>query len=88
MDIAVVYADQYISEIGSVCMTRIPELHGVDVCFIIIVDINKQNVSFRTTRNDVNLSKIAKRFGGGGHPQSAGAPLTDELKELLKVWER
>jgi phosphoesterase RecJ-like protein len=32
-------------------------------------------VSLRSIRDDVNVSDLAKRYGGGGHPRAAGATL-------------
>lgn len=32
-------------------------------------------VSLRSIRDDVNVSDLAKRYGGGGHPRAAGAKL-------------
>lgn len=32
-------------------------------------------VSLRSIRDDVNVSELAKRYGGGGHPRAAGAKL-------------
>lgn len=37
--------------------------------------------SFRTTRDDVNVSEIAKRFGGGGHQKAAGFKVPGRLLE-------
>lgn len=37
--------------------------------------------SFRTQKNDVDLSKIAATFGGGGHAKASGFMLPGKLKE-------
>lgn len=44
---------------------------------IVMLQLFPENVgiSFRTKRNDVDLSQVAKAFGGGGHPQAAGGKL-------------
>ena len=39
-------------------------------------------ISFRTQRDDVDLSQVAKAFGGGGHPQAAGGKL--EHRHLME----
>ena len=58
--------------------------------FIEIINFSSNGVSFRTRKDDVNLTKLAKVFNGGGHPKAAGCPIPNELKynfidELLDV---
>lgn len=44
--------------------------------------------SFRTTRDDVDVSAIAKSLGGGGHKKAAGFTIdTDILQGFEKIWE-
>lgn len=50
---------------------------------------NKWNLSFYTTKDDVDVSKIAEKFGGGGHAKASGASSLDELPQFLregKMW--
>ncbi|MEK7172017.1 MAG: bifunctional oligoribonuclease/PAP phosphatase NrnA [Patescibacteria group bacterium] len=42
--------------------------------------------SLRTQRNDVNVSDIAGKFGGGGHPKAAGFRIQGRL-EKQNVWK-
>jgi nanoRNase/pAp phosphatase (c-di-AMP/oligoRNAs hydrolase) len=46
---------------------------------------NKWNLSFRTTKDNVDVSAIASDFGGGGHKKASGASGLDELPEFLRV---
>jgi len=49
--------------------------------------MNKQqkwNLSFYSTKKNVDCSKLAAQFGGGGHAGAAGAPALDELPDFLK----
>ena len=46
---------------------------------------NKWNLSFRTTKDNVDVSLIASDFGGGGHKKASGASGLDELPEFLRV---
>ena len=39
--------------------------------------VNQKSISYRTTKEDIDLSEIAKHFGGGGHPKAAGAELAN-----------
>ncbi|MBI5037381.1 MAG: bifunctional oligoribonuclease/PAP phosphatase NrnA [Candidatus Kerfeldbacteria bacterium] len=43
--------------------------------------------SLRTTQDGVDVSKIAKYFGGGGHPKAAGFTIKGTLKETENGWE-
>jgi nanoRNase/pAp phosphatase (c-di-AMP/oligoRNAs hydrolase) len=45
---------------------------------------SKWNFSFRTTRDDVDVSAIAANFGGGGHKKASGASGLDELPAFLR----
>ncbi|MFA6305455.1 MAG: DHH family phosphoesterase [Candidatus Gracilibacteria bacterium] len=39
--------------------------------------------SLRTQRNDVNLSEVAKKWGGGGHPKASGFGITGKLQPVF-----
>ncbi len=44
--------------------------------------------SFRTTKEDVDVSIIAKKLGGGGHKKAAGFEVKGTIEEALeKVWK-
>ncbi|MCQ2734660.1 MAG: DHHA1 domain-containing protein [Alphaproteobacteria bacterium] len=45
---------------------------------------NRWNLAFYTARNDIDVSKIAAEFGGGGHAKAAGASALAELPEFLQ----
>lgn len=45
---------------------------------------NLWNITFYTYKNNVDVSKIAAEFGGGGHAKAAGASSIKELPEFLK----
>lgn len=50
---------------------------------------NRWNLSFYTTKDNVDVSKIAEKFGGGGHAKAAGASSLEELPRFLregKMW--
>lgn len=56
--------------------------------FMVSFSLNKRNrwnLSFRSTTDDVDVSKIAAAFGGGGHKRAAGASGLTELPEFLCV---
>lgn len=43
--------------------------------------------SLRTSHPDVDVSKIAKKMGGGGHKKASGFTITGELIKLRNGWE-
>lgn len=44
--------------------------------------------SFRTTRDDMDVSKLAQALGGGGHKKASGFKSEDNLEQTLqKVWK-
>ncbi|MFA6909007.1 MAG: DHH family phosphoesterase [Patescibacteria group bacterium] len=47
----------------------------------------KIKASLRTTHPDVDVSKFAQTFGGGGHKKAAGFTVDGKLKETTKGWE-
>ncbi|MFZ5364753.1 MAG: DHH family phosphoesterase [Patescibacteria group bacterium] len=42
--------------------------------------------SLRTTRNDVDVSKLAQRLGGGGHKKAAGFTIDGKLEKVGGRW--
>lgn len=71
LDAGVVFAEKHISELANTLCERHNEYHLVAV-------INGNKVSFRTTRNDIELDKLAKEYGGGGHKKASGFILSPE----------
>lgn len=43
--------------------------------------------SMRTTRDDIDVSKIAKTFGGGGHKKAAGFEVSGKLVFNNNIWQ-
>lgn len=76
----VVFAEQYTSELGN----RLAEAHK-ELDFIAIINPSKA-VSYRTTKADMDLSNLAKIFGGGGHPSTSGSPITElNRKQFIDI---
>lgn len=46
---------------------------------------NKIKGSFRTTKNDVDVSALAKKMNGGGHKKAAGFSAEGTIEEVLKI---
>lgn len=75
LNAGVVIAENYISELADTILKR-------NVHLEILAVINGSTVSLRTKRNNIDLSKLAEEYGGGGHPQASGFALTNEMLKL------
>ena len=61
-------------------------LEGVKIGISITEKIkNEYNISLRTACDDIDVSKIASRFGGGGHTRASGLTLKGEYKKALNA---
>jgi len=75
----IVFADQYTSELGDILGETFTKFD-----FIAMVNMDTKRISYRTNKENIDLSKIAKKLGGGGHTKAAGNPIENKyLDELL-----
>lgn len=51
------------------------------------IDDETIKVSLRTERNDIDMSRLAEVFGGGGHKKAAGFTLRGKLVESKNGWK-
>lgn len=83
MDVMVVNSSHWMSEIGNKLS------HDCDFAVIWYFDHEdrKNKVSLRAFHDNVDVSEIAKRFGGGGHKKAAGFALLDgsHIEEIFDV---
>lgn len=77
--IAVTYNCNYISEVGNEILRNIPE---IDV--MIFIDADRNSISLRTRKDNIDLSTIAKLHFGGGHQKAAGFPMVEEQKNYIE----
>ena len=82
--VGIVFADKYISELGN----KLCELHP-ELDFVVLINMSTLTVSYRTIKDDLDLSDIAKGFGGGGHPKASGSRfdasiINDMLNNIFK----
>ena len=62
----------------------VPERDKYDVMINFYMNKKRKwNLSFYSSKKDVDVSKLAAKFGGGGHKGAAGASALDELPEFL-----
>ena len=59
------------------------QLEGSEVGIFIRQRDNDYKCSFRSA-NDVNVSEICQRLGGGGHAKAAGCQMTGSLDDVKK----
>lgn len=76
--LGVCFAEDNFSDLGNLICR---EYDDIDIAFMINPDTGI--VSLRTIKDDVNLSKFAEEFGGGGHPKSAGFPYNKDKNNKL-----
>lgn len=69
--VGVVFLEQYHSTTGNY-LCKNAEM----IDFVAMLDPGKGRISFRTIRDEVNLSVIAQHYGGGGHPKASGCSFT------------
>ncbi|HDR7066902.1 TPA: hypothetical protein QCW42_004008 [Bacillus cereus] len=81
-DVGVVFAEQYISELGNELSER-----NQDLEFIVIIDMGAKKVSYRTIHAHINLgTDVAGFYGGGGHPKASGSMFDERaLKWVYKI---
>lgn len=60
-------------DISIVCSKILEQKPEYD--YIINIDLERMTAELRTKRDDLNLTEIAKRYGGGGHAKASGFPL-------------
>jgi len=74
----VVFAEQYSSEVGN----RLCDMHP-EIEFCVIINM-AGSISYRSVGDKIDLGKdIASVYGGGGHPNSSGSPISDEIKDKI-----
>ena len=76
--VGIVFAEQYISELGNTLAEELKE--EIDLIMIIRMD---HSLSFRSVKEDVDVSKFARLFSGNGHVHAAGAPLPSHIHEKV-----
>lgn len=73
-------SDLYISELGYDIATQIPNLD----CAMILTSANDKIRIRRSGNSKVDVSIIARAFGGNGNPATAGAKVTPQVQKKLK----
>ena len=74
--VAVVYAENYRSQLGNYLIDNHPELD-----FSIVINVSKK-ISYRS-HGKADLSVFSKKYGGGGHKDASGSPLPKDFTKTL-----
>lgn len=74
--VGVVFADSYVSELAEYIGKN-------DTTLEIVIIITSSSISYRTTKDYVDVSKIAALYNGGGRQQTAGSRINIELKKSI-----
>ncbi len=73
-------------EDGKFIVSYLQNIAGVKIAISISEDDkNEWRISLRTPCHDIDVSKIAHKFNGGGHKQASGLTLKGELEKALKA---
>lgn len=76
--VGIVFAAEHISELGNTICEKKPELDFA----AIVADMH--TVSYRSIKTDIDLGgNVAKHYGGGGRPQTAGSQISKELQQQI-----
>ena len=75
--VGICFADTNQSILGNV----ICEENNIDI--MVMVNLDRKSISFRTNKDDIDVSVIAKRFNGGGHAKASGGTIDDKVIESI-----
>ncbi|MFC4322829.1 DHH family phosphoesterase [Litchfieldia salsa] len=70
--VGIIHAEQYLSELGNALAKLNPHID-----LIAMVNVGTKKIGFRTIYDDVDVSKFAQKYGGGGHPKASGCSLDE-----------
>jgi len=73
--VGISFAESNKSELGNYLSLKYPELD-----LIILIDASSR-ISYRTSRDDVDVSTFASLYGGGGHVKASGSKFSDEDRD-------
>ncbi len=71
--IGIIFAENYVSELGMQLMNLNPELELIAIVHM------PHKISFRTNKPDIDVGKLAEKYGGGGRSMTSACPISKEL---------
>lgn len=79
--VAFIQSDEYVSELGYDIATDTP---NVDMTAIITSSYDKIRFRRGANNDNIDVSVVARAFGGNGNPAAAGCRVTPEIQKVLK----
>lgn len=76
-----------VSDLFGIITSFISSLEGVKVALLLREEDGIIKASLRTNDNNVNVSYLASKFGGGGHKKAAGFSITGSLVKTSNGWK-
>lgn len=77
--VGIVFAEQFVSELGNKLSLLNPQ-------YDLIAMVGDNLISYRTTKNNIDCSKVAKLFAVGGHKKASGSQILNQDKvEIIKL---
>ena len=81
--IVTVESDKYISELGTL-IHKLIDVENLKILFCLIKTGAKISIIARSHIQELDVNRVMKRFGGGGHPAAASAKVDNASMEKLK----
>ncbi|MGA2490728.1 MAG: DHH family phosphoesterase [Anaerolineales bacterium] len=79
------HASGYTSNDDADLINILSSIEDADIAIIFVEqDENNTKISWRALKRDVDVSRIASQFGGGGHKAAAGAEISGALDVIRK----
>lgn len=75
--VGIVFAEKNRSIIGNRMASE-----NEDIDIAVIININR-SVSYRSTKENVDINTLASVYNGGGHKHAGGSPIPENLKEKI-----
>ena len=75
--VGIVFAERYRSDLGHAIVTRM-----TDVDIAIIINVSR-SVSYRASKDEVDVNILAVPLGGGGHKHAGGSAIPECLEEKI-----
>ena len=81
--VGVSISELYRSDVGN----RLSLKYQDELDYILIINFMRNQFSFRTVREDINVGQISKGFtkDGGGHPKAGGMPINLDTLFILDL---
>jgi uncharacterized protein len=73
-----IIADRYVSELSIHIFENYEQVE-----ILIVINPVNNSISYRSRSEEFDVSEIAKRNGGNGHPKSSGSPINSNITEKI-----